>query len=354
MNRVWTGLASQWLVLLILLFLVILQVAALVLPQIPVSSSDTATFNRWLAELQPRLGDATRPLASLGLLTIRSSLLIRLGLGCLALVTAANLDRLRNPIAAADAAKEGTADPDADDTRTSSATVPPERAASGRRARALVSVGGLLLIGGWITQMLWGWQDPEVIAWPGTPIALPERGLAIPQPQGPVGLNTGRFGLYVLTRGERAGLEVTVTGEDGEPLPLLPSVQEAPQESLRLAFTTRDPEAFFAVPDAGLIVRLNQITDTIQIQAYRSASGDLLAETQLDPMNVGVSLEVDEVLASFDLTRLPRYEVVYNPGALAEAAGLLLLGAGGLMLRGPREADDKRPDEAQSQESEGA
>lgn len=329
MDRLWVGLASQRLVLLTLLFLVILQSTALLLPQIPVSADDTAAFNRWIAELQPRLGEATRPLAAFGLLTIRSSLLIRLVLGCLALVTAANVDRLR------------TAKAEAEDG-----------GASARLARVIISVGGVLLIGGWGAQMLWGWQDPEVIAWPGAQIILPDRGLAMAQPAGPVGLANGRFGLYVLARGERAGLEVNATDANGEQLPLLPSVQEAAQETLRLAFTTRDPEAFFAVPDAGLIMRLNQIGETIQIQAYRSASGDLLAETQLDWTDAGVVLEVNGMAASFELTRLPRYEVVYNPGAVGEIGGLLLLALGGFMLQSPQTTNERSLDEAEALDNE--
>ena len=70
-------------------------------------------------------------------------------------------------------------------------------------------------------------------------------------------------------------------------------------------------------------------------------SGDLLAETQLARTDAGAVLEVDDVVASFDLMLLPRYEVIYNPGAVLEAAGLLLLAVGGIMLtQSPADSGD--------------
>jgi len=180
---------------------------------------------------------------------------------------------------------------------------------------------------GWSAQMLWGWRDPEVIAWPGSEIELAERGVAFPQPNGPVAIRTGRYGLYALKRGQRTGLKLQVT-EGETALGLLPSVDEAPRETLRIAFTTRDPEAYFAVPDAGLIFRLNQLDDTVQIQAYRSPSGDLLVEHQLQADADDFVLPANGATATIKQTLLPRYEVVYNPGAVFEAVGMALMIAG--------------------------
>lgn len=307
MEGLWAGAASRHLVRATVVVLVLLQIAAVILPQIPVPTTETAAYNRRLAELQPMLGKATRPLASLGLLTIRGSLLLRFLLACLALIAAANLDQLRRSTAAA-------------------------RWSRSHLARLTICLGSLLMIGGWAAQMLWGWQDPEVIAWPGADLVLPERQLTFGQPTGPIGLAGGRYGVFVIARGERTGLEATATDADGRPLQLLPSVNEAPQDRLQLAFTSRDPEAFFAVPTAGLIVRLNQIAETVQMQAYRSASGDLLAETTVPRTASEAALEVDGAVVFFQITQLPRYEVIYNPGALAEVLGLGLLVYGAMML----------------------
>ncbi len=59
-----------------------------------------------------------------------------------------------------------------------------------------------------------------------------------------------------------------------------------PLEMLRLTFTTQQPEAFFAITEAELISWLNQVGEGIQVQAYRSASGELLTETLVKPGDV--------------------------------------------------------------------
>ena len=328
-NRLWTGLGHQIPATLAVVFLLSIQIAAFALPQIPVPPSESTAFSRWLAELQPSLGNQTRLLASLGLLTLRGSWLMRLGLALLTLVVAANLDALRESWGKS--------------LRSRS-----------QIGRLLICAGGILIIGGWGGQMLWGWRDPEVIAWPESDITLPERDVSIAQPRGPLSVWTGQYGLYTLTRGKRIGLEVQVTGTGESRLGLLPSVNEAPRNSLRIAFTTGDPEAFFAVPEAGLIFRLNQLPDAIQIQAYRSASGDLLVEHQLGENNPESTLDIDGVTATIVRTLLPRYEVVYNPGAVLEAVGLGLLAGGSLLIGKPpaSEQTEDEPDIAERTEDE--
>jgi len=326
-NRLWTGLGHQIPATLAVVFLLSIQIAAFALPQIPVPPSESTAFSRWLAELQPSLGNQTRLLASLGLLTLRGSWLMRLGLALLTLVVAANFDALRE------------------------SWEKPLRSRP-QIGRLLICIGGILIIGGWGGQMLWGWRDPEVIAWPESDIVLRERDVAIAQPRGPLSIWTGQVGLYTLTRGQRIGLEMQVTGAGKTQLGLLPSVNEAPQDSLRIAFTTGDPEAFFAVPEAGLIFRLNQLPDAIQIQAYRSASGDLLVEHQLQADDSVSTLDIDGVTATIVQTLLPRYEVVYNPGAVLEAVGLGLF-AGGSFLIGQPSASGQSEDEPDIAEGTG-
>lgn len=317
-DRFWAGLSHQAPAILTVILLIGIQIAAFALPQIPVPPSESTAFNRWLAELQPSVGSQTRLLASLGLLTIRGSWLMRLSLVILALLVGANLDALREPNEASSQSR--------------------------RIGRLLIGIGGVLIIGGWGAQMLWGWSDPEVIAWPESDIVLQERNLSIAQPRGPLSIWTKQYGIYTLTRGQRTGLEIQVADADGSQLGLLPSVNEAPRDVLRIALTTGTPEAFFAVPEAGLIFRLNQLPDAIQIQAYRSASGDLLVEHRLQAEGAQSTLDVGEISATLNQTLLPRYEVVYNPGAAVEAIGLGLL-AGGTLLIGKTRASEQAQDE---------
>jgi hypothetical protein len=324
MNDVWAWLGRQQAARLALVLVLVLQVTAFVLPQIPVPSAESVSYNRWLAEFRPLLGDAVKPLASIGLLTLRTSYSWRLTLGFAALLAVANLDRLR-------------------DER-------PEPPSWDWVARLMVCIGGCLIIGGWMGQLLWGWREPEVTAWPGTEIALPERDLAVPQPQGPIGVWPGRYGLYVITRGARVGLQIQAADQEGGRLSLLPSVGEEPRETLRVDFSWQAPEAFFAVPEANLIFRLNQLADRIAVQAYRSASGELLAETDIradGPQTVNVG-EVDMVVTPLEL---PRYEVAYNPGALVEGVGTMLLAVGAFApVAGPtvKQAEDVASQEAEA------
>ncbi len=327
LDQLWWQLGGRRLGLLVLIVLMLLQGIALTLPQIPVSSEQTVAFSRWLAELRPQLGGTTRTLASLGLLTVRSSYLQRLVLGLLGLIVAATLDRLR------------------EDWHTM-----PWSAA--RTGRLLICLGGLLVIGGWAGQMLGGWRESEVIAWPGTQIVLPARNLAIDQPSGSFGLWPGGYGRYVVTRGERIGLEVSAVDDEGGTLLLLPSVHEEPLTALRLALTTQEPEAFFAIQEAELIFRINQVEQAIQIQAYRSASGELLTETVLQDGSPTAVLQLGQAEVSIGQTLLPRYEVIYNPGAAFEALGMALLAAGvilRLVVHNPEgEAHENEPTDPQS------
>jgi hypothetical protein len=202
--------------------------------------------------------------------------------------------------------------------------------------------------------MLSGWRDPEVLVWPEEDIVVAARtpsgartpsavrtppaahDLVLPQPTGPLGIWPGGYGTYVIARGQRIGLEIEAFDDSGAPLPLMRTVDETPDTHVRLAFTTSEPEAFFAIQEAGLIFRLNQIEAAIQVQAYRSASGELLTETLLGDTDSSARLLLDGADVAITQTFLSRYEVVYNPGAAPEALGMAPLLAGvilGLALK---------------------
>ncbi len=314
LDRTWERLGGRNLALVVLALLVLFQIAALTLPQVPVTARDDTSFTRWLAELYPELGFATRALAATGLLTIRSSLLLRLTLALLGLVVVATADRMREAWQA-----------------TPWSATPWSHSRSGQ---LLICLGGLLIIGGWAGQMSAGWREPEVIVWPDDPIVIEARDLTIAQPAGPIGIWKGGYGHYVIARGKRVGLEASAADATGASLPLLPAVNEAPLEMLRLTFTTQQPEAFFAITEAELIFRLNQVSEGIQVQAYRSASGEPLTETLLEPGDATALLPLRTAEVSIAQTLLPRYEVVYNPGAAFEGLGMTLLALGVVLSPG--------------------
>ncbi len=301
-NRIWEGLASPRTTLLILVVLSLTQITALVLPQIPVPPSQSTAYTRWLAEFRPRLGPQTGMLASLGLLTVRTAPGMRVILGILGLLVAANLDGLR------EARQDG---------------------ASSREfaGYGLLALGGLLVIGGWIAQMLWGWKEPGTIVWPGSRIELAQHSLSLEPPTGFLGIWNDKPGLYALNRGKHTGVEVEARRVD-EPMLLLPSVDEEPQEILRLTLAAQEPEAFFATEEATLIFRLIRIPGEIQVQIYRSPSGEIVGETVLSGSEEPRVLMVDDAEVTFTPVVLPTFEVMYNPGAMFETLGMVCLAAG--------------------------
>ncbi len=328
-DRGWERLSGPRIALAALLLLITTQILAFALPQLPVTADQSAIFSRWLAEYRPQLGQMTQPLATLGLLTVRTSLALRLTLALLALIVAAQLDRLLS--------------------------IRQDRAWPPRRTvQLLLSFGGLLIIGGWAGQMLAGWRDPEIIVWPDEDIVVAARTssgaprLTLPQPSGPLGLWHGGYGHYVIRRGQRTGLMVEAIDDDGQAIPLLRAVDEVPETSLRLTFTTSEPEAFFAMQEAGLIFRLNQIQASVQVQAYRSASGELLTETLLHETDTDAHLQLDDIRVEFTQTFLPRYEVIYNPGAAPEALGMILFAVGTVMGITSTSHRDREPNESPS------
>jgi len=297
-DRLWETLRGRKLTLLVLLLLLGLEASTFLLPQAPVAPRDRTAFTRWVAELRPQLGPWAKVLANCGLLSVKSSLPFRLTLGMLGMMVAAHAERL--------ASQE-------------------ESEAHHWGRPALIIVGSLLIFAGWAMQMLWGWQETEVLAWPDTDLSLPARQISLPQPQKPVTIWPTRYGLYVLQRGERLGIEVRAHDDAGRPVHLLPAVNQPAQTTLRFIFFRQAPEAFFATQEPQLIYRLNQTDGEIQLQIYRSPSGELAGEAYLIPTEPDTTVTIERLELAFTFHRLPQYEVIYNPGALAEGIGLLAL-----------------------------
>lgn len=298
LDTVWRWLSAERRLTEIFIVLVVVQCVIFILPQAPVPPGNSPAYLRWLAELRPDLKGWTNLLAALGFLTLRTSLWIRGILICLALLFAVRIGVLRETWATF---------------------------SHGQRARGLLfCAGSLLVIMGWGMQTLWGWKQHQVIAWPETSVVVPDRGLTLPPQDRRWNLWAGRYGLYLLPKGDSIGVTVQATDQQGAVLALLPSARSDPQQQLRLALTTESPEAYFALSEVDLVFRISQLQGekSIQAQVYRSASGELLAETTLEGDG---TLFTDDIRLKLDLDVLPRYEAVYNPGAWIEGAGMLML-----------------------------
>jgi hypothetical protein len=305
-DRVWQWLNEERRLFEILVALLIIELIVYLLPQAPVSPSDGPALFRWLAELRPSLGPWVKPLSTLRLLSIHSSFWMRGLLTLLGLAIAVRVGTLREMWS----------------------SLPPQR----RWLHGSICAAGLLVIAGWGTQMLWGWKESEVIAWPQQEISISARGISLPPQTGRFHLWSGKYGLYLIPKGESIGLEIQAVDEQGQTLPLEVSTRSEPQGKLLIAFTAQTSDAYFALSKAGYIFRVSQqegaTVPQIRVQAYRFASGELLTETVLDDDG---ALFVDGLHLQIDIATLPRFEAVYNPGALPEALGVLLLAVGAVV-----------------------
>ena len=304
LNQVWQWLSADRRLVEALIALLVIQAIVLFLPQAPVAISTSPIYARWLAGLRPTLKTWTTPLATAGLLAVRTSLWMRALLAWLALIVAVRFDDLIEHWK--------------------------ETARSRRWLQALACMAGVLIIAGWGMQTVWGWKQSDVIAWPATPIAIPERGLTLPartdvSPSRFIPLRSGRYGLYFVPKGGSVGLVAQALDAQGQVLPLSPSARDEPQDELRLALTVEAPEAYFALPQVGYVFRISRMRETdapIQVQVYRSADGELLVETTLQGDGV---LFADDVRLELQRDALPSFEAVYNPGAPFEGLGMLAL-----------------------------
>lgn len=304
LDRIWQGLGEDRWLWAMLAGLLVAQLPGLFLPQAPVAPAQPAQFTRWLAEQRPTLGAWADALARGGWLSFRVSVWMRAIIAGVAVITAARGAWLLEHWG--------------------------ESSLRRRWLYGLICLGGGLIVLGWGAQMLWGWAETGIVAWPGQPVELPEHQVVIPARQ--AGMRwAGGYGLYLLPQGRSVGLELTVADVQGQPVGLQSSARGEPQARLNIALLPRAPETFFALPTEELIVRLSlraEAPTEILVQAYRSASGELLIEDTLTadvlPLN-GVRMYVTR----YDL---PSFKAVYNPGAPLTAAGGLLISSGAIAL----------------------
>ncbi len=304
LERIWHGLQKTVALFVILTFLLLLLLLTITLPQSPVSPADEAAFLRWLANIRTTLGAQVSVLASLGLLSLRSSWWTRSLLVALTFVAVARTvhllerwERIR---------------------------------AFGRAVQIVILAGVLLLLIGWGVQLRAGWIETGVSAWPDEPVTLTSHGISLTTPENPGWITPERYGLYLIREEMGLGLEIRAEDESGTRLPLLTSAQGESQEQLRLILTPQAPDAYFALPANRLIFRLTLQTSPpdsqIRVQIYRGTGGELLTETTLQGRG---TLFADNLRLQIEETPLPQLRVVYNPGAplAAIGSGMLLLGA---------------------------
>jgi hypothetical protein len=278
---------------------------SLLVPQAPAPPSDEAVYSRWYVELRAALGRSAELLSALGWLSIRTSWWQRTFLALLALVLSVRGTRL---------VERWT-------------ELPTLR----RVWHLLILCGGFLILTGWGVQMVWGWTEAGVVAWPGERLNLAKHPVELPPLEGAPRIRAQGYGLYTLRQEVGAGLVVQAFGEDDEPVGLTAAVGSEPEQSLRLALDAGNRDAYFALPSAGYTFRANLQAlapeRVILLQVYRSASGELLTETTFQ--NEG-TLFAEGLRLRLDSVSLPHVRVVYNPGAPLTLVGWALLGVAGV------------------------
>jgi hypothetical protein len=195
-----------------------------------------------------------------------------------------------------------------------------------RYGMLLFCVGGMLIIAGWVSQMLWGWAVPDIIKWPDNPITIPEYSITLELKAARRVMLTKKYGLYLTRTGWVVGLDITANDEQGQPLSLLSSSRDKLRRTLQVILTGTPPEAFFLISESELVFRIHQLDNNfnapIFAQVFRSASGELLAEV---PLVQEEDLVVENTLVAIKHFQLPQYRATYNPGAPIESAGIIML-----------------------------
>lgn len=301
-ERTWQGLNSNALLLGILIALLGVFSLTFLFPQAPVPPSDAAAFTRWLVEIRPLLGNWEKPLTVLGLLSLRHSLWIQVPLALLALSLAVRWISLAEGWRGLSRRQRG--------------------------ARLLVGIGGVAILLGWGAQTRWGWIEPNVIAWQDEAITVPDWGVTLSATAGSRTWLTDRYGVYLLPERWATGVAVQVLDQQGRVLSLVPSTRGAPQERFRFALTPQAPEAYFAAPAAGLIFRLElspAAEGKLMVQGFRSATGEAVKTVVLQGDEI---VPLDGVRLVVTYLPLRHLRVIYNPGAVPQAVGLLILALG--------------------------
>jgi hypothetical protein len=191
--------------------------------------------------------------------------------------------------------------------------------------------GAMLFLIGLLITHVWGWRVEGLIVQSGERTALAGTDEW-------VALDTGGWkathspGVVTFIEERGPGVRAAAVNGAGRSLPLQQTAEANPVTHQLTVPLTED--RYFAIPEAQLIVRLtpqpNQAISAhtpVLVQVYRSPAGQLTTETVVEG---DAELAVGDV--TLELTSAPyaRLAAAFNPGIWPTAAGLVLLGSGGL------------------------
>ncbi len=331
----WNILANDTLLAFALLALAFLLALAAWLPQAPDSASDPMAFSRWWADTQVQSGSSFALLRQIGLFSLEHSLALR---GLLALVTLCLVVRLLEGIWRFRVVREGD-------------ILHAGRFPLADTGRVAAYLGGLLVVIGLAISSAAGWRVSNLTLGigqmtsigHGTPYSLrldafdpADAGqLALLRETDLIGEGSLAFerplrsaGLTIFVTGKGPAIRVSATFTDSQPLRLQTSATSTPAATLLLLLTRDEPDRFFAVPDAGLVVQLSRDAGRlppIRVQVYRSRVGAVISESEI-PSNG--QLTVENVILTFGAETYAVLDVVRDPGMPVTLAGMMVLGLG--------------------------
>lgn len=359
------------------------------LPQTP--NNDPVAYAQWLSDVQNRFGAATPTMQALGLFDVPSSLLFRtlvaLLAGALTLRLVEAIDRLRRSRAAAspdDDWREAPPGLTSDViealnrqkwyrvlTDDETACIQIDRWPWPHAFSILLHGGALLLLAGLLVGHVGGWQTDRLIIQGTERIALPGANHWIALSGGSDPQVAHSRGVTPVVHQRGPGMTVQANDRAGDPLPIQQTVKSDPVSHLILPLIE---DQYFAIPDAQLIVRLttqtyepNEIGKTgeigeangvneendadtpyapIVVQAYRSPSGQLVAEHVVEGAEES-AIPLEDVDLALTPTPYVQLSVTRNPGRWPTAMGIviLIIGILGQMTWPPHRTWIKETDE---------
>jgi len=293
-----------------LLLLSLFLVALALFPQSPAPLPTDV----WLTQAQARFGTATEALYRLGLFSLNGSPLP----GLLLAFTAFLL--MTRAVDLADQLRQ---------------TLPQKGLPLWACLAALLAIlGALALLLGLLIGRLGGWQVDDLVSPAGDMLTVPGHG-EIALTATARGVRSAQPGVTVHTTGNGPRLTVRALDGEGGTLGLQQSPQESITDELTFLLTASAPEAFFAVPEAELVIRIALAPGAalsadapLRLQAFRSPSGNLVQEGELNSEAMELTLDGVQLVATRSAYHI--LTAAHNPGRWFMVAGVIV-GAGGLL-----------------------
>ncbi|MBN1953533.1 MAG: hypothetical protein JW900_00660 [Anaerolineae bacterium] len=291
------------------ILLSVLALYLLVLAIVPQFAPDALDADLW-AHAQARFGPATELFYRLGLFSLSASPVPRILLAILAFLLLVRLVVRAEGMCKTRSEKAG-------------------RLSMWRDGFSLLAcLGPLLLLFGLLIDGMWGWRVEGLVGYAGDTLIVAGHG-EVKLEETASGLCTARPLVMVYVTGDGPQLTVNAVDAQGMPLGLQRTSRSLSRPELTIPLTAQTPDAYFAIPSIGVMVRIALAAGTslsvdtpLYVQVFEIPTGELIEEIELvgDEMYLALADARIEALRSPYLT----LTVAYDPGWWFKIAGPLL------------------------------